>query len=322
MADLFSSSLGVSIPILVNHPRTLCACKKHLLGHLPDHVHCCQSMAASTQAHDWAVTQLKALFGSLSHEVRVQTAVTASRGKQRGDVQIRRYLHHNGASRDLVFDLTLTHERWGDTDDPHKKGQLRSPADLDRPLRDAAREKVVKYQSDYANDQRISFLPAAFSTSGRIHEEFLRLLFYHAHLESEEFFRLTGQLAQPNQDYVFSKRAAFFNSLKNKVGHVMARASALRVNLNLQPSAPLSLAPLPALRMLIFSMPLTSRTTSSLPVLAHERATSPLFQATAFAFRSFPPLLRPPLAFAPSSNKRHHHRLRHGWDLERDLDLV
>ena len=50
----FSSSLGVSVPILVNHPRTLCACKKHLLGHLPDHVHCCQSVAASTQAHDCA----------------------------------------------------------------------------------------------------------------------------------------------------------------------------------------------------------------------------------------------------------------------------
>ena len=60
---------------------------------------------------------------------------------------------------------------------------------------------------------------------------------YHAHRESEEFFRLTGQLAQPNQDYVFSKRAAFFNGLKNKVGHIMAKASALRVNLNLQPSA-------------------------------------------------------------------------------------
>ena len=99
----FSSSLGVSIPILVNHPRTLCACNKHLLGHLPDHVHCCQSVAASTQAHDWAVMQLKPLFGSLGHEVRVQTAVTASRGKQRGDVQIRDFLHHNGAPRDLVF---------------------------------------------------------------------------------------------------------------------------------------------------------------------------------------------------------------------------
>ena len=105
-------------------------------------------------------------------------------------------------------------------------------------LHEAAKEKVAKYQSDYANDRRISFMPAAFSTSGRIDAEFLRLLFYHAHRESEEFFRLTGQLAQPNQDYVFSKSAAFFNSLKNKVGHVMARASALRVNLNLQPSAP------------------------------------------------------------------------------------
>ena len=81
-------------------------------------------------------------------------------------------------------------------------------------------------------------MPAAFSTSGRIDAEFLRLLFYHAHRESEEFFRLTGELAQPNQDYVFSKRAAFFNGLKNKVGHIMARASALRVNLNLQPIKP------------------------------------------------------------------------------------
>ena len=70
---------------------------------------------------------------------------------------------------------------------------------------------------------------------------------------------------------------------------------------------PLSLAPLPAPSMLIFSMPLTSLTTSSLPVLAHERATSPLFQASAFPFRSFPLLLRLPLAFAPSGNKRHHH---------------
>ena len=138
----------------------------------------------------------------------------------------------------MVFDLTITHERWGDTDDPYKMHKLRHPADINKPLRDAAREKVAKYQSDYANDQRITFMPAAFTTSGRIDAEFLRLLFYHAHRECEDFFRLTGQLAQPNQDYVFSKRAAFFNSLKNKVGHIMARASALRVNLNLQPSAP------------------------------------------------------------------------------------
>jgi hypothetical protein len=56
--------------------------------------------------------------------------------------------------------------------------------------------------------------------------------------ESEELFCHTGQLAQPNQDYVFSKRAAFFNGLKCKVGHIMAKAAALEVNLNLAPSVP------------------------------------------------------------------------------------
>ena len=138
------------------------------------------------------------------------------------------------------------------------------------PLRDAAREKVAKYQSDYANDQRITFMPAAFTTSGRIDAEFLRLLFYHAHRESEEFFRITGQLAQPNQDYVFSKRAAFFNGLKNKVGHIMAKASSLRVNLNLQPSA--HSLPRPSARNAhahhIYALNLPHHI---LPTLAHER---------------------------------------------------
>ena len=124
----------------------------------------------------------------------VQTAVTASRGNQRGDVQIRKFLHHNGAPRDLVFDLTLTHERWGDTDDPSKLSKLRHPANINKPLQEAASQKPTKYQSDYANDRRISFLPAVSSTSGRIDAEFLRLLFLHAHRESEEFFRLMGQL--------------------------------------------------------------------------------------------------------------------------------
>ena len=52
-----------------------------------------------------------------------------------------------------------------------------------------------------------------------------------------------------------------------------------------------------------------SPTTSFLPDLAHERATSPLFQASAFAFRSFTLLTRIPSAFAPLGNKRHHHQI-------------
>ena len=183
--------------------------------------------------------QLQPLFGSLPLKVRAQTEleVTASRGKQRGDVQIRGFLHHNGAPCDLVFDLTLAHERWGDTR-PFKDGQASSPEQHQPAFAGSCQGKTAKYLSDYATNRYISFLLAVFSTSGRIDAEFLRLLFYHAHRESEEFFRLSGQLAQPSQDYVFFKRAASFNGLKNKVGHIMARASALRINLNLQPSAP------------------------------------------------------------------------------------
>ena len=183
--------------------------------------------------------QLQPLFGSLPLKVRAQTEleVTASRGKQRGDVQIRGFLHHNGAPCDLVFDLTLAHERWGDTR-PFKDGQASSPEQHQPAFAGSCQGKTAKYLSDCATNRYISFLPAVFSTSGNIDAEFLRLLFYHAHRESEKFFRITGQLAQPSQDYVFSKRAAFFNGLKKKVGHIMSRAAALRVNLDLQPSAP------------------------------------------------------------------------------------
>ena len=70
--------------------------------------------------------QLQPLFGSLPLKVRAQTEleVTASRGKQRGDVQIRGFLHHNGAPCDLDFDLTLTHERWEAVNDPFKTGKF------------------------------------------------------------------------------------------------------------------------------------------------------------------------------------------------------
>ena len=79
---------------------------------------------AASQAHAWAITQLQPLFRSLGHQVRVQTAVTASKGNQRGDVQIQGYLKHNGVERDLVYDLSVTYERWGVTDKPSKNGQL------------------------------------------------------------------------------------------------------------------------------------------------------------------------------------------------------
>ena len=71
---------------------------------------------------------------------------------------------------------SLTHERWVTTEEPSKDGQLRYPDDIDRPLREAAQQKVLQYQNAYANDHSITFMPAIASTTCRIDAELLRLL--------------------------------------------------------------------------------------------------------------------------------------------------
>ena len=67
------------------------------------------------------------------------------------------------------------------------------------------------------------FLPAIASTSGRIHCK-LRLLFLHAHRETTCFFT-TGTR---NHTHL-----GFFNTLKSKTGLMVARAAALRANINI-----------------------------------------------------------------------------------------
>ena len=67
------------------------------------------------------------------------------------------------------------------------------------------------------NTRRISFLPAAFSTSGRIDAEFLRLLFRHAHRESEEFFKLTPPLSLTERSAVGSPQTSLLEILRSLV---------------------------------------------------------------------------------------------------------
>ena len=74
------------------------------------------------------------------------------------------------------------------------------------------------------------------TTSSRMHGEFLRLLFLQAHSETTAHFIATGLPSQQHRsDNAFRfKRAAFYMGLKSKVGLVAAKASALRINLNIQ----------------------------------------------------------------------------------------
>ncbi len=77
-------------------------------------------------------------------------------------------------------------------------------------------------------------MPAIAGTTGRLHSEFIRLLFLQAHRETDRFFAASGvQLAQTDRGFFHFLRAAFSGLLKSKCGNILAKASALRVNLNL-----------------------------------------------------------------------------------------
>jgi hypothetical protein len=112
---------------------------------------------------------------------------------------------------------------------------LSHPQDLDAPLRLAEQRKMKSYRQQYADNQNLSFLPAIVSTSTRMHGEFMRLLFLQAHRETEAHLTATGMPSQRNNSDMFRfKRAAFYQSLKSKVGLAAAKAAALRINLSVE----------------------------------------------------------------------------------------
>jgi hypothetical protein len=67
---------------------------------------------------------------------------------------------------------------------------LRYPNDINRSLNETSDDKIRKYRADYNNSppNNVSFMTAIPSTSGRLHSEFVRLLFLQAHRETDRFF--------------------------------------------------------------------------------------------------------------------------------------
>jgi hypothetical protein len=64
---------------------------------------------------------------------------------------------------------------------------------MDKSLNEAAVDKIRKYRTDYNNNPNaISFMPVIASTSGRLHSEFIRILFLQAHRETDRFFAASG----------------------------------------------------------------------------------------------------------------------------------
>jgi hypothetical protein len=136
----------------------------------------------------------------------------------------------------LVLDLLIPHDRVGSSTDPTLKGHLRYPNKLDQSLNDTAGDKIRKYRADYNNNppNTVSFMSPIASTSGRLHSEFVRLLFLQTHRETDRFFAASGvQFPQTNRGMFYYRRAAFSAQFKSKVGLVLDKTAALRITLNL-----------------------------------------------------------------------------------------
>ncbi len=138
----------------------------------------------------------------------------------------------------MVLDLRIAHDRIGSSANPALNGNLHYPNNIDESLNQAANDKIRKYRADYNNNppNAVAFMTAIAGTTGRLHSEFIRLLFLQAHRETDCFFAASGvQSAQSNLEssYFHFRRAAFSCLLKSKCGNILAKASALSVNLNL-----------------------------------------------------------------------------------------
>ena len=179
------------------------------LDPLGDHLNTCDTNSGVKKTHDWMVDQVADLFRT-THKVKTQEVVK-NRGQECGDIELVGYLANETGPVPLVLDLRIVHDRVGSRTDPTLNGHLCYPNNLDQSLDDVAADKVRKYRADYNNNppNTVSFIPAIASTSGRLHSEFVRLLFLQSHRETDRFFAVSGvQFVQHDRGQFHFHRAA------------------------------------------------------------------------------------------------------------------
>jgi hypothetical protein len=153
---------------------------------LGDHLCTCTVQSGSKKAHDWVVDQLADLFRT-THRVKTQQVVK-SHGHHCGDIELEGYWANTTGPVPLVLDLRLAHDRFDSHSDPTLNGRLHYN-DIDKSLNETANDKIRKYHVDYNNNppNDVVFMPAISGTNGRLHSDFIRILFLQTHRETDRF---------------------------------------------------------------------------------------------------------------------------------------
>jgi hypothetical protein len=214
----------------------------------------CQTKSADSQVHDWVDYKLGSLLGSVGHRVKIHN-ITPATGKERGDMEINDYVvlqkPQPQATRlppplTLIMDYTMTHVRFGRSH-LHPMVQLTNTRrsdgapDPDAVFKEVVRIKTRHYRNLHLNrPDPIAFIPLAVDTTGRMYDEFIRLLFLHTHRETSA---LTNELSEESDQFRFLHSSCFVN-LKGVVGLIMAKSSDIRISIPLDLSSR-SCVPLP-----------------------------------------------------------------------------
>jgi len=225
-----------SLPRHHNNPLAKCGCKKQRIDFHGDHTATCAAHSGATKAHGWMFFSLGPLFRTAGHTVRTQPSVTASAGQRRGDVEICNYLRDQAVSRSLDFDLSITHDRFGSSSHVQQNCLLSHDSKQMRlcVLLRSARSTPVG--NNTLTIRTFLFSPPLQAHPPACMANFCVFFFYRPTGSPR---RTSLQMechrnATTKSDSFRFKRAAFYQSLKSKVGLAAAKAAALQINLNVE----------------------------------------------------------------------------------------
>ncbi len=155
----------------------------------------------------------------MGYRVKIHN-ITSVTGKERGDLEIKDYVVMQKPQPEanrlpplhtLIMDYTMTHIRFGCS---HVHPSITKLIYLNHP-------------------DPIAFIPLAVDTTGRMYDEFIRLLFLYAHRDASA---LANELTEESDQFLFLRVSCFAN-LKGVVGLIMAKASAMRISIPLDLSS-------------------------------------------------------------------------------------
>ena len=139
--------------------------------------------------------------------------------------------------RTLIMDFTMTHVRFGCShlqpigQFTHTRRSDGTP-DPDASLKESVRIKIRHYRNIHLNrPDLIVFLLLEVDTSDRLYDDFIRLLFLHAHREASV---LANEIPEESDQFRFLHTACLPN-LKNSVGLILTKSSTMRISIPLDP---------------------------------------------------------------------------------------